>query len=240
MDSSPERTETLFPALRSWWWVAVAAAVTAATVGAGFVVTSFGPRAPELGIDILLSHGRSGVLVALSKGIDVLFRPAGAIALVLLICLYLFWYRVRTLQALAFGSVVAAGWLASAAGKVLVSRPRPPADATHSLLVETASDSFPSGHTAFALALALAFTIVLARSTAQRWATAGAGALFVAIVAFSRLYLGVHYLSDVLGSVLISGAAVLAWIPVWNNLVEPRLTGAAVFHKVRAGAPGRA
>jgi hypothetical protein len=51
------------------------------------------------------------------------------------------------------------------------------------------------------------------------------GAVFVATVAFSRLYLGVHYLSDVLASVLISSAAILLWFTVWNNLVVPRLPG---------------
>ncbi|MEN3345148.1 MAG: hypothetical protein V7635_1724, partial [Arthrobacter sp.] len=47
----------------------------------------------------------------------------------------------------------------------------------------------------------------------------------VAVVAFTRMYLGVHYLSDVIGSVLISSAAILAWAPVWNNFIAPRVSG---------------
>jgi undecaprenyl-diphosphatase len=40
------------------------------------------------------------------------------------------------------------------------------------------------------------------------------------------MYLGVHYLSDVIGSIFISGAAILAWLPLWNNLMAPRLSRA--------------
>ncbi|BAS16642.1 uncharacterized protein Cgl0966/cg1103 [Arthrobacter sp. Hiyo8] len=65
--------------------------------------------------------------------------------------------------------------------------PRPPADAVGSLATPTGTSSFPSGHTAVALALVLAITIVLARTTTQRVAALTAGTLFVALVAFSRL-----------------------------------------------------
>lgn len=225
MDSSSERRNMIFPALRSWWWVTVAASLFATTAAAGLVAKSFGPLAPELGLDISLSHGRNGALIVVSEAINYGLGPTGAVALVLIVCAYLLWIRRRPVQALAFGSVVAVGWLASAAGKTLVSRSRPPADATGSLIAETGNNSFPSGHTAFAVSLAVAVALVLTHSTAQRLTVLAAGSLFVAVVAFSRMYLGVHYLSDVIGSVLISGAAILAWLPVWNNLVAPRISG---------------
>ncbi|HEY8754540.1 MAG TPA: phosphatase PAP2 family protein [Arthrobacter sp.] len=224
MDSPSERPGMILPALRSWWWVTVAASLFATTVAAGFVAKSFGPLAPELGLDISLSHGRNGALIAVSEAIHYGLGPTGAVALALTICGYLLWFRGRPVQALAFGSVVAAGWLASTAGKILVSRPRPPADAAGSLIAETGNNSFPSGHTAFAVSLVLAIALVLARGTAQRLAALAAGSLFIAVVAFSRMYLGVHYLSDVIGSVLISSAAILAWLPVWNNLIAPRIS----------------
>lgn len=240
MDSSPSaRRPMMFPALRSWWWVTVAASIFATTVAVGFVVKSFGPLAPELGIDVVLSHGRNSALVVLSEAIHFGFGPVGATALVVLICVHLLWFRGRPVQALAFGSVVAAGWLASTAGKILVSRSRPPADAAGSLILETGNNSFPSGHTAFAASLVLAISLVLARSAAQRLTALAAGTLFVAVVAFSRMYLGVHYLSDVIGSVLISSAAVLAWLPVWNNLIAPRLPGMAFIHRIEIRASER-
>ncbi|HET6270891.1 MAG TPA: phosphatase PAP2 family protein [Arthrobacter sp.] len=225
MDSSSERRNMIFPVLRSWWWVAVAASLFATAAAAGFVAKSLGPLAPELGLDISLSHGRNGALIAVSEAIHYGLGPAGAVALVMVICGYLLWFRGRPVQALAFGSVVAVGWLASTAGKILVSRSRPPSDVAGSLVPESGKYSFPSGHTAFAASLVLAITLVLAHNTAQRLAALIGGTLFVAVVAFTRMYLGVHYLSDVVGSVFISSAAILAWAPVWNNFIAPRISG---------------
>jgi len=66
-----------------------------------------------------------------------------------------------------------------------------------------------------------------------------AGVAFVAIVAFSRMYLGVHYLSDVIGSVLISTAAILAWLPVWNNVIEPRISKVGLIRGLESRTPRR-
>lgn len=239
MDSSPARRSTIFPELQSWWWVTVAASIFATTAAAGMVAKSFGPRSPELGLDMALSHGRNSALTGLSEAIHYGLGPVGAVTLVLVICLYLLGVRRNPVQAVAFGSVVAAGWLASSAVKALVGRSRPPGDVTASLVAETGHNSFPSGHTAFAVSLVLAIALVLARIKGQRLAALAAGSLFAAVVAFSRLYLGVHYLSDVVGSVFISTAAVLAWLPVWNNLVAPRISRVQLIRKLERTAPDR-
>jgi membrane-associated phospholipid phosphatase len=225
VNSPSESPGTIFPGLRSWWWVAVAAFMFAGTVAAGFAAKSFGPLTPELEIDITLSHGRNSALIAVSEAIHHGLGPAGATILVLIVCGYLLWFRDGPVQAMAFGSVVAVGWLASMARKILVSRSRPPSDVAGSLVPESGNYSFPSGHTAFAASLVLAITLVLAHNAAQRLAALIGGTRFVAGVAFTRMYLGVHYLSDVIGSVLISSAAVLAWAPIWNNFIAPRVSG---------------
>lgn len=237
MDSRPEQRHTIFPGLRAWWWITVALSVLATTAAAGMVAKSFGPLAPELGLDISLSHGRNGALVAVSEAIHYGLGPVGAVTLVLAICLYLLGFRRNPVQAVAFGSVVAAGWLASSAVKALVGRSRPPGEVTGALIAETGHNSFPSGHTAFAVSLVLAIVLVLARSRGQRLVLLAAGSLFVAVVAFSRMYLGVHYLSDVTGSVFISAAAILAWLPVWNNLIAPRISWVHLIRRLENRAP---
>jgi membrane-associated phospholipid phosphatase len=239
MGSTSTPPDTVFPALRSWWWVPAAALVFAGAVAAGMAAKSLGLFAPELGVDMALSHGRNRALVVLSQAINYGIGPAGAVLLVLAICSYLLWVRGRPVQALAFGSVVAAGRLGSSAAKVLVGRSRPPAEAVGSLAAATGTNSFPSGHTAFAVALVLAIAVVLARSTAHRVVALTAGTLFVALVAFSRLYLGVHYPSDVAASVLISGSAILAWVPVWNNLVAPEFSRTVFVRRWEDRAPTR-
>jgi len=239
MDFRPEQRQTIFPGLRAWWWITVALSIFATTAAAGMVAKSFGPLAPELGLDISLSHGRNSALIGLSEAIHYGLGPVGAVILVLAICLYLLFSRRNPIQAVAFGSVVTAGWLASSAVKALVGRSRPPGDVTGALIVETGHNSFPSGHTAFAVSLVLAAVLVLARTKGERLVLLAAGSVFAAVVAFSRMYLGVHYLSDVVGSVLISAAAILAWLPIWNNLIAPRISNGHLVHKFENRAPSQ-
>jgi len=72
------------------------------------------------------------------------------------------------------------------------------------------SYAFPSGHTLWATMIYGFFSVLLARMVTPRWrwipySLAG---LLVTCIALSRLYLGVHWLSDVLGSIALG----LIWI----------------------------
>lgn len=91
--------------------------------------------------------------------------------------------------------------------KLIFERPRP--DLWEQLVVET-SFSFPSGHAMASSALAFSI-IVIAWNTRFRWYAVGAGALFMLAIGLSRLYLGVHYPTDVLAGWFVSG--------VWVALV---------------------
>lgn len=100
----------------------------------------------------------------------------------------------RTWTAVVF-AVSVAGASTSPLIKILVRRPRPrlwPA-------ADQLSDwSFPSGHAASSAAL-VAGLVALAWSTRWRWPTAVIGTVLVTVVGLSRLVLGVHYPSDVVG-----------------------------------------
>jgi membrane-associated phospholipid phosphatase len=70
--------------------------------------------------------------------------------------------------------------------------------------------SFPSGHSTVSLAVYGALAVVLARRLRGRakLAALAAAALLVSMIGFSRLYLGVHFLTDVLAGF----AAGTAWL----------------------------
>jgi membrane protein DedA with SNARE-associated domain/membrane-associated phospholipid phosphatase len=115
-------------------------------------------------------------------------------------------------------------WLAAVAGsavlnhllKGLFARPRPHFE--HPLLVET-SYSFPSGHAmeSFVVYGMLAYFAVLAlRTWESRVGVVCGAALLVVLIGFSRMYLGVHYLSDVLAGY----AAGAVWLSALITGVE--------------------
>jgi membrane-associated phospholipid phosphatase len=108
------------------------------------------------------------------------------------------WLRRRRLAVLAFLVMVVAGQnLIANTVKALVERERPPVP--H--LAPSSGFSFPSGHTAAAAATWAAVVLVLGRGRPLRvkaWLAAGAAVLTVAVAA-SRVLLGVHWLTDVVG-----------------------------------------
>jgi membrane-associated phospholipid phosphatase len=104
--------------------------------------------------------------------------------------------------------VLPGGMLFNVLLKLMFRRSRPVLDQP---IVHTTSYSFPSGHT-MAATLLYGFLVVFALSRVRSvfWRLAvflSAGAL-VGLVGFSRIYLGAHYPSDVLGAF----TAAVAWL----------------------------
>jgi undecaprenyl-diphosphatase len=132
----------------------------------------------------------------------------GSILLLLPVALALAWrcYRSgRGAAALLLPVAVVGAWLLAHAGKLLVLRPRP--DLYSALVAMPADSSFPSAHAMQITAFALAW-LLLAES---RPAPAGVvvAVLLVVMVALSRLYLQVHFPSDVVAGIIASAAWVI-------------------------------
>lgn len=131
----------------------------------------------------------------------------GDVATVLLVTFFVasILYRFEKYQQLLFLVTSIAGALVVNSGlKLLFARQRPD---LWELLTHESTFSFPSGHAALSSALALSI-IILVWKTRWRWLATGVGAVYVIAIGFSRMYLGVHYPSDVLAGWFVSAICV--------------------------------
>ena len=97
--------------------------------------------------------------------------------------------------------------------KLIVHRPRP----TAALILVPSTFAFPSGHAAAATALYLTMALLAAkgeRRLGPRRVIIGAGLAIALLVGWSRVYLGVHYFSDVVGGILLGLAATVGALEV--------------------------
>jgi undecaprenyl-diphosphatase len=104
--------------------------------------------------------------------------------------------------------------LVNTALKVAINRPRPPADLIH-IFSELHSASFPSGHAFFAImVLGIATHLFLSNlgNRILRIIIPSGLAILILLVGVSRVYLGVHWASDVLGAYIIGGVFLTALI----------------------------
>ena len=102
--------------------------------------------------------------------------------------------------------------------KDLFARPRPHFE--HPLVVE-ASYGFPSGQAMGSLVvygMLAHFAILTWTGRGKRGVSVGGAAVLVILIGFARVYLGAHYLSDVVGGFVAGGAWLSAVIAGWETI----------------------
>lgn len=116
--------------------------------------------------------------------------------------------RFARREAIFFALSMGGASLLMLLGKVVLARPRPTLYDVQ--LWEVGSTSFPSGHATGSAAFFLSLYF-LAAHTAPRWRLPVAllGGLMVALISASRLYLQVHYPSDILAGVALGAVWVM-------------------------------
>ena len=116
------------------------------------------------------------------------------------------------LLGVGFGGAALLTYLA----KILVSRPRP--DLFPPLIPMPGDFSFPSAHTSQITAFALCLILITCRGYGSPgcWLAVIMGTVIIGAVSYSRLYLQVHYLSDVLAGALLA----IVWVTAIRFLLE--------------------
>ena len=102
--------------------------------------------------------------------------------------------------------------------KLLIHRPRPSGDIPY---YQELSTSFPSGHATVAMALYGFLIYIICKNIStqrKKLAVLFVGASIIVLIGLSRMYLGVHYFSDVLGGYLVG----LIWVIISITTLEWR------------------
>jgi len=136
-------------------------------------------------------------------------NTAGMLVLTTVLGIY-FYIRKARYWLLALLVSVPGGMLLNVALKNIFQRARPSLD---NPLLTLTTYSFPSGHTVAATlfyGLLAAYLVCLPGKWKYRFLIALGACVLVALVGLSRMYLGVHYLSDVMAAVAVG----CAWLAI--------------------------
>ena len=162
-----------------------------------------GPTPGDETAQEIVEHLHSGALVSVSKAIT--WFGSGVVWALVAICAALLAWRRRWVEFW----VLVAGMTITQVGidgiKDAVDRPGPPDP-----VVSSSGSSFPSGHAAhsvFYLWLAVTIVLRLRPGMARGAAVVTAGFALTALIGLSRVYLRVHYLSDVNAGWALGAAA---------------------------------
>jgi undecaprenyl-diphosphatase len=164
----------------------------------------------------LLYAGDRPAVLAVARFFTALGEPTVLIGAGIALASWLWWAGHRRLP-LVLVAIVAIGRALSEAQKYWIARVRPDLE-PHLVVVKTSS--FPSGHATSSMIFYLTIAIVLPAGTRwQRPAVIGAVLLSLAI-GTSRVMLGVHWPSDVIGGWAFGMLWVMLTLRLAGRLIE--------------------
>ena len=176
----------------------------------------------DLGAVVWMAARRTGFWNTITMVGSGLANTSMAVAVTVVVVLFLRWRLGRWYESWIVVAAIAGELLVFLVVTATVHRPRPSA---RELDAAPPTSSFPSGHTAAAMALYGCIAVLLMWTYGRRRATRVAAVVLYCIpvvVGLSRLYRGMHYPSDVLVGALGGGL----WLLLVITTLLPRRGGA--------------
>ena len=165
-----------------------------------------------------LSLHRTALFNQITKALSLLGGMPFVLLFTTLWCLYLVWYKkyanIIFICIGIFGGI-SLSWLL----KLLCARPRP---IEHFHLVESYGSSFPSAHSAYAACFA-ALVLLIYQKHPQRLILVLLALIWMCAMGISRVYLGVHFPSDVISGWSISF--------IWVSALFLFMTNKGLIHR---------
>lgn len=151
-------------------------------------------------VNLIMAYNQAPFLINFSKVISSIFKPEIFITLLFLITIYLY-IKKRKREALSLGFLTAITFSIGELIKIILQRARP----LNALVIER-TFSFPSGHTLMAIIFFGIFVYLLGRHIRKKknkLLLTASSTILVIFISLSRIYLGVHWFTDVLASYAI-------------------------------------
>ncbi|PIC58237.1 phosphatase PAP2 family protein [Sporosarcina sp. P12(2017)] len=170
-------------------------------------------------IDFVQSAESPG-LTSIMKLFTTIGSTTSVVLLAILTLGVLLWKKHRA-QAVLFAIVLAGTGILNQVLKFIFKRERP----DFNRLIDIGGYSFPSGHTMMAFSLYTILTYILWRNvknTGSQVVIIILAAMMIVMIAVSRIYLGVHFPSDIVGGVLASSVWLFASIAFYQRFQRQR------------------
>jgi undecaprenyl-diphosphatase len=177
------------------------------------IYARFTPRFPgDLYLTLRLQSFDNHFLLSFMDYVSFIFGGWSSVLVVVIIGIVVWWRigRLESIMILVGGLIT----LVNTALKLAINRPRPSADLVHVLSGEQ-GNGFPSGHAFFAiliLGLTAYFIFINLKNRVLRTLVLAGLIALILLIGTSRVYLGVHWPSDVIGGYLIGGVFLTALI----------------------------
>ncbi|WEV45265.1 phosphatase PAP2 family protein [Streptococcaceae bacterium ESL0687] len=189
-------------------------------IGLGYIIKFFPKMIANFDQPIqnfVFSH-RSDSLTTFFETITKFGNSSRIIILVALFVIF-FYFKKWYAEAVYLGGllVVVSGIIAPLA-KYLYQRPRPPFE---DRLITESGYSFPSGHSTVSMLVFLTLILIFLPRIEKTWLKillVTVLSLLIVTIGFSRIYLGVHYPSDVIGGFTLASAAVMYSYPYYDKI----------------------
>ena len=198
--------------------IAIAVAGTLAFAELGEQVRRGGTQAFDVAVLEWLGQHHTKLLTA--AAVELTYLGTGTVVLMIVGVAALFlWHTEHKHSARLLLAAVAGNILLNGALKLVFHRPRPDIFAWQTVAV---SSSFPSGHAMSATVCYGTVAYLVARLQKHHWSrvlTLTGAVVLILLICATRLYLGVHYPSDVLAGILVG----LAWASFCMATLEASL-----------------
>lgn len=151
--------------------------------------------------------------------IALVITTLGSVYVILPICLItiiVFWKKIEGIS-VTINLIIS--FLANQILKRIVARPRP----TEYRIIEELGYSFPSGHSMVSMAfygLLIYFIYRKVKNPYIKWISCTLLTILIFLIGLSRIYLGVHYASDVLAGFCISAAYLALFTQLISNKIK--------------------